>query len=111
MFFFLQTIYKMVHCVNPETNITHHISHICHIFKRYIWGMYAHIHAIYEITSTNHVTNWKHSIDTLQTTMHLTDISFNKYDYIIVNICHTTLILYRHIDETLVHICAKYNSL
>ena len=44
--------------------------------------------------------------NTLQTTFYITGISLKKYGYHIINIGNTALILHRHIDPTLVNICA-----
>ena len=96
----------MVYCVGPETNITtsFHIYAISFrgIHKRCICICVTYIRSLASIMwpgwlytcLCNYISSYWH-------------ISLNKYDYHIANASHSAHILYKQINTTLVHICAK----
>ena len=87
----------------------HHILHIHHIFQVYIGGIYIYICAICKTLGINHVTNH---------TIHIWNLHFMLLAYITQQIWLPnanggipTFILYRYIDLTSVHVCAKTHLL
>ena len=104
----LQTHLKNLHCVKPDTNTFHYISHICHILhivQRHIWEMCVHICTIYEVTTISCMT--KRTLRIIHKLHYVISIYHNKHGYQIANIHHNSLILYWHIHLTSVHVCAN----
>ena len=87
-----------------RSKYAHQIACMCHILDGHTEMMYVHKSATYAVTSIKpcHLEYCTHFANYISCYCH---VSMNKYGCQIVHTAQTALILYWHIDPTVVHIC------